>query len=124
VPDIPSLLRPDGNTALIISHAHQDHYGLISYINKSCPVYLGKSTMQIIELSDIFCNYSGHNLEINNPQFFESGKTFTIGDFEITPYLMDHSAFDAYAFLVKAEGGTLFYSGDFRTHGRKAKAFG
>ncbi len=46
-----------------------------------------------------------------------------IGDLEFTPYLMDHSAFDAYAFLVKSNGRTLFYSGDFRHHGRKAKVF-
>ena len=36
---------------------------------------------------------------------------------------MDHSAFDAYAFLVEAEGRSLFYSGDFRIHGRKQRVF-
>jgi len=36
---------------------------------------------------------------------------------------MDHSAFDSYAFLIKADGKSLFYSGDFRIHGRKTKAF-
>jgi len=36
---------------------------------------------------------------------------------------MDHSAFDAYAFLIKADGKSIFYSGDFRIHGRKAKVF-
>jgi len=36
---------------------------------------------------------------------------------------MDHSAFDAYAFLIQAEGKSLFYSGDFRIHGRKQNAF-
>ncbi|MEA1986994.1 MAG: MBL fold metallo-hydrolase RNA specificity domain-containing protein, partial [Candidatus Marinimicrobia bacterium] len=30
---------------------------------------------------------------------------------------------DAYSFLVEADGKSLFYSGDFRSHGRKAKAF-
>lgn len=60
---------------------------------------------------------------MSNYQHFESGKTFVIGDIEVTPYLMDHSAFDAYAFLIKADGKSLFYSGDFRIHGRKAKAF-
>jgi len=36
---------------------------------------------------------------------------------------MDHSAFDAYAFLVSAGGRSLFYTGDFRGHGRKAELF-
>jgi ribonuclease J len=46
-----------------------------------------------------------------------------VGDISITPYWADHSAFDSYSFLVEANGKTLFYSGDFRSHGRKAKAF-
>lgn len=33
--------------------------------------------------------------------------------------MVDHSAFDAYAFLVEAGGRRLFYSGDLRSHGRK-----
>jgi ribonuclease J len=37
-----------------------------------------------------------------------------------TPYLVDHSAFDSYALLVEGAGRRLFYSGDFRAHGRKA----
>jgi ribonuclease J len=36
---------------------------------------------------------------------------------------MDHSAFDAHAFLIESHGKRLLYSGDFRKHGRKGKAF-
>lgn len=45
---------------------------------------------------------------------------FQIGDIKLKPYLMDHSAFDAAAFEISAEGKTVVYSGDFRGHGRKA----
>ncbi len=120
LPDIKSLYKPDGKTVLLISHAHQDHYGLWDYIHPVCPVYLGKPTHKLIELTGIFTN---RNLTISNLNYFESGKSFPVGDIEITPYLMCHSAFDAYAFLIKANGKSLFYSGDFRTHGRKTKAF-
>jgi len=37
---------------------------------------------------------------------------------------MDHSAYDAYSFLIEAGGKKLFYSGDFRIHGRKSKLVG
>jgi len=47
----------------------------------------------------------------------------TLGPFVITPYLMDHSAYDSYAVLVEADGKRLFYTGDLRGHGRKAKLF-
>ena len=46
-----------------------------------------------------------------------------LGVFRVTPYLVDHSAFDAYSLLIEANGKRLFYSGDFRGHGRKGKLF-
>src|SRR5207302_10657897 len=46
-----------------------------------------------------------------------------LGPFRITPYLNDHSAFDAYSLLVEADGRRLFYTGDIRGHGRKKGIF-
>ncbi len=48
---------------------------------------------------------------------------FDVGPFRITPFLIDHSAFDAYALSIEANGKTLFYTGDFRAHGRKSRGF-
>ena len=120
LPNIQSLYQPNTKTALILSHAHQDHYGLINYLHNTCPVFLGEATHKLIEITNIFTN---KNWGIAYPNYFKSGESFYIGDIEIKPYLMDHSAYDAYAFMIKANGKSLFYSGDFRTHGRKAKAF-
>lgn len=50
-----------------------------------------------------------------------SGQEITVGDFSVTPYLVDHSGFDSYAFVIKAEGKCIVYTGDFRDHGRKKK---
>jgi ribonuclease J len=50
-------------------------------------------------------------------------KIIQVGPFRITPYLVDHSAYDAYALLIEANGRRLFYSGDLRAHGRKAALF-
>lgn len=52
-----------------------------------------------------------------------SGQAFQCGESIITPYLMDHSVFGAFAFLIQAQGKSILYSGDFREHGRKSKAF-
>jgi len=120
LPDIKGLYEKSGNAALILSHAHRDHFGLTKYVNEKHTIYLGKATQKLIEITNIFTN---QDWEISNSRHFESGKSFIVGDIEVTPYLMDHSAFDAYAFLIKADGKSLFYSGDFRIHGRKAKAF-
>ena len=58
-----------------------------------------------------------------NPRFIANRQPVEIGPFRVTPYLVDHSAFDAYALLVEADGKRVFYSGDFRGHGRKAGLF-
>jgi len=47
----------------------------------------------------------------------------SIGPFVVTPFLVDHSAFDAYALLVECGGRRLFYSGDLRATGRKGQLF-
>jgi hypothetical protein len=49
----------------------------------------------------------------------EPARPLQVGDFRITAYPVDHSAFDSMAFLIEAEGKTLLYSGDLRLHGRK-----
>jgi ribonuclease J len=120
LPDIPSLYQDGSNTALLISHAHQDHYGLMSRISPSCPVWLGFSTKLLIELTNTFIN---KEYTVQNARHFKHDKKFKVGNIEITPYLMDHAAFDAYSFLIESEGKSLFYSGDFRLHGRKAGLF-
>ena len=105
---------------LIISHSHADHYGLMQYLDKDIPVWIGKATHEILKLNNIFLNQDNN---IEPPNYFERWKQFQIGDFTITPYWNDHSAFDAYSFLIEANGKKLFYSGDFRSHGRKKEVY-
>ena len=121
LPDIEGLYDQNNPVdGLLISHPHQDHYGLLKYITGGVPVYLGKATHELIKIGGLFAN---NEIEIKNPQYFSAWKSFTIGDIKITPYLMDHSAFDSYLFLIEGEGKRLIYSGDFRSHGRKGKLF-
>jgi ribonuclease J len=120
LPAINGLYGGNGIDGMIISHPHQDHYGLSGFINPAVPVYMGEATHRLIEINNLF---TSQNLVFQNPVYFQKNKPFTIGDITITPYWADHSAFDAYSFLIESEGTRLFYSGDFRGHGRKAKAF-
>ena len=56
LPDISGLYADEekGVTALIISHAHQDHYGLADYVHPDVPVYASEGTRALIEVSSIF----------------------------------------------------------------------
>lgn len=105
---------------VLISHPHGDHYGLLQYLNKDIPVFLGKATHEILKLNNIFLY---QNNKIVNPNYFEKNVSFQINDFKLTPYWNDHSAFDSYSFLIEASGKSVFYSGDFRGHGRKGNAY-
>ncbi|MFC1513600.1 MBL fold metallo-hydrolase [candidate division KSB1 bacterium] len=110
-------LQPD---AILISHPHLDHYGLLDQVEKSTPVYVGELTQNIINASRVF---NKQKLLDNTCISIENKKRFKVGDFTITPYLVDHSAIDAYAFLIQDSHIKVFYSGDFRAHGRKSILF-
>ena len=110
-----SSIQPD---AVLISHPHQDHYGLIDQIDPSIPIYLGEIAKGLIEVPRIFL---GRDQFVNDFHYLRPWSPVTIGDFTVTPYLVDHSSPEAYAFLIESnQGRRVFYSGDFRTHGRKA----
>ena len=102
--------------ALLVSHPHQDHFGLMASLPPGTPVYMGALARSLIDATQVFLGKDRYALDFHD---FKAWQPFTIGDFTITPYLVDHSATDAYAFLIETEGKRLFYSGDLRSHGRK-----
>lgn len=110
----------DNIDGILVSHPHQDHFGEIVNIDSDTPIYCGKLSLELMNATKIF---TGNDLLQNNFQIFEAWKSFKIGDFKITPYLVDHSATDAYAFLIEADEKKVLYSGDFRANGRKSKLF-
>lgn len=118
LPDIKGLYAWDTPTfdAVIISHAHIDHYGLLRFINPEIPVYLSPGTQKIIEISELFKLIDPIAMKVHGFKMYEP---FYVGDFKITPYLMDHSAFDAAAFEISDNEKSVIYTGDFRGHGRK-----
>jgi ribonuclease J len=111
--DDPSLL------GVVISHAHQDHWGLADQIAKGVPIFMGAATCRILAEAAFWTE----GLVVEPAGYLEHRQSFELGPFRITPYLNDHSAFDAYSLLVEADGAKLFYSGDIRAHGRKAAIF-
>lgn len=122
LPDIKGLYKDEkkGIDGILISHSHLDHYGFLQYVNPEIPIYLSKGAELLIEISNIFVPTKVGKL---NSKIINNKKQLRIGEFSVTPFLVDHSAFDAFAFLIEAEGKRLFYSGDFRAHGRKAILF-
>ena len=121
LPDLPGFREPDpGLLGVVISHGHMDHYGLAAHIREDIPVWIGEAAHNILRAA---CPWVPNGHAFADPHFLADRQPFGIGPFRITPYLVDHSAFDAYALMVEAGGKRVFYSGDFRAHGRKAALF-
>ncbi|HOW42338.1 MAG TPA: MBL fold metallo-hydrolase [Candidatus Omnitrophota bacterium] len=122
LPSVSGLYKDEERSvdAILISHSHMDHYGLLRYVHPGIPIYMSEGAKTLVEVSDIF---TPHKTGKINTKIIDKRKKLTIGDFEIFPYLVDHSAFDALAFMIKADGKKIFYSGDFRGHGRKSELY-
>jgi ribonuclease J len=121
LPSVPGFAEPDPSLlALIISHPHLDHYGLAADLEVDVPVYIGKEAAALLLAASYFSPVSS---ALEPRGYLRHREPFTLGPFTVTPFLNDHSAFDAYSLLVEADGQRLFYTGDIRGHGRKRALF-
>ena len=108
--------------AVLVPAPHLDHYGLAKYLRPDMQMIMGAATERILKAARVF---TPSGIEFRNVLRLEPGRSLSVGPFTITPFLNDHSAYDAYSLLIASRhtGERLFYSGDFRGHGRKARTF-
>ncbi|WP_347339762.1 MBL fold metallo-hydrolase [Bradyrhizobium rifense] len=121
LPDVEGLSAPSASLlGIVLSHGHRDHWGLVPKVNPAIPLVMGEATERIIRAAadfvpDAVALKASHQLEHRKP--------IQLGPFTITPRLVDHSGFDAYAMEISSGSKRVFYSGDLRAHGRKRKLF-
>ena len=132
--------------AVFFTHYHGDHVGRIMDIPENIPLYIGETARKIMiniqeALSGIKSEESKeHKKELGllkddsrirtfhyNGHFYDHIKD--IPGFVVEPYSVDHSAYDAYMFLIEAADDSMsngkkviLHTGDFRGHGRRGKA--
>jgi len=117
VPEIDGLFKGKAKyDGVLISHYHSDHVVLATRILSEISIYMGEKSYQIHKVSNEYMKKE----YLKEPKIFKAEEEFHIGDIKITPYLCDHSAFDAYMFLLDCEGKKILYTGDFRSNGRKS----
>lgn len=109
-------LNDNTERALFLTHYHGDHVGRLNEIRNDIPIYMGKTA------KELFKNYavrikSDIAKKIDEIHTFLPLEKITVGDITVTPLMIDHSAFDAYMFIVEADGRRVLHTGDFRMHG-------
>lgn len=108
--------------AIFISHYHQDHHGLLSEVSPTMPIFVTAGTASMFNINAMFLP---NKTKVTNLHIIQPATKITttipiiIGDMKITAFTVDHSAYDACAFLIEADGKRILYSGDIRLHGRK-----
>lgn len=120
-PQIEGLtIGKKGYDAVFITHSHPDHIGLIDYILKDIPIYIEPISKKIYDLQNAFTNPK-KSLKTFDMSF--KSKIIINNDIIITPYLVDHSAYNSAMLLIEADNKKVLHTGDFRSHGKKGSLF-
>ena len=120
-----------GCSAILYTHYHGDHIGLFHHAPDNIPQYIGEVAKQVVcrkykqlcflrdpSLQQKYCRALTVASKMHT---FHENQTLRFGDIIVTPYFVSHSAYDAYMFLIEAEGKRILHTGDFRGHGYLSK---
>lgn len=115
--------------AIFYTHYHGDHLGLFHLVPEKINQYIGKVAKRVALCKHQRLSYIKGREEISaneiakleHMQTFDPQQTIVTGDIQIVPYFVSHSAYDAYMFLIEANGKRILHTGDFRGHGYLSK---
>ena len=127
--------------AVFFTHYHGDHVGRITEIPPEIPIYMGSTARDaMITIQSALCKYEDEDVELHKKELAllkdeKRVRTFewngyrykSVRDiplFVVEPYSVDHSAYDAYMYLITTEDENkpdgkyvTLHTGDFRGHG-------
>lgn len=108
---------------VLFTHYHGDHIGLYQKIPQDIPLYIGPTAKKLLEILTEKLDSSPKAAEKGLPRvqsikcYSPGQKLDAFGDIYVTPFIVDHSALDAYMFFIEIDGKKILFTGDFREHG-------
>ncbi len=124
---LDTVFGGDPCDGVLFTHYHGDHMGIYKKIPRNIPLYIGPTAKKILtiltEKVDLSTRTTDKGLpRIQSMHTYRPGrKLHAFGDIEVTPFIVDHSALDAYMFLIEIAGKRILFTGDFREHGIAGK---
>jgi ribonuclease J len=118
-----------GIDAILYTHYHGDHLGLFHLVPEKIDQYIGGVAKRVAICKHQRLSYIKGREEISAKEVakiesmhpFVPRQEINIGNIQVTPYFVSHSAYDSYMFLIKADGKRILHTGDFRCHGYLGK---
>jgi len=151
--DFKDIWENNPPEAVFFTHYHGDHVGRLMEIPENVPIYMGDTARKVmINIQEALSAMKNeaeakiHRQELDLLKDDKRVKTFKlieeplasgrvkryyesvtdIPGFIVEPYSVDHSAYDAYMFLIEATDESkpngkkvILHTGDFRGHGRR-----
>ncbi|ADR52711.1 beta-lactamase domain-containing protein [Candidatus Liberibacter solanacearum CLso-ZC1] len=112
-PDITFVLEERKNLmAIIITHAHEDHYGALhdlwSFLN--VPVYASPFAIGLLEAKGVYERFPKNIPCIS----FQAGDQIDIGPFSIKSIQVNHSIPESMALIIRSPVGNIVHTGDWK----------
>jgi ribonuclease J len=130
LPDVPGLYRFDEEhgqafDAILLTHAHMDHYLYASFAKPDIPLYASYGTAEMLRALHAPSPRGCSRRDLESSFYFgPSGEVFRqishrrpfrIGSLRITPYRVNHSIIDNMNFIIDTSAGPIVYATDFRS---------
>lgn len=113
LPDLGYIAeRRDRLDAVVLTHAHEDHLGAVSYLwpRLRCPVYATPYAAAILRAkldeADLLDEVPLHEVDL--------GDSVTVGPFSVTYVRMTHSIPEPASLVIETAAGKVVHSGDWK----------